>query len=603
MTTVAPAAQIPLPQGVAAPVAAAPGPATAAQSSSLYVGELLPEVNEAALYEIFNAIGPVSSVRVCRDAITRRSLGYAYVNFQNPADADRALETMNFEPIHGKSCRIMWCQRDPTVRRSGVGNIFVKGLDKTIDNKALYDAFSIFGNILSVKVVCDATGQSVGRGFVHFETAPDAQEAIDKADGTLLKDKKINVAHFKSRKERLEEHGRTEHQFKNVFVKNLGDADENAVKELFAPFGEITSMTVARDAENPNKTRGFGFVCFQEFESAKRAVDELNGKQIGNLTLYVGRAMKKVERSAFLRREYENRRKEHQQRSRGVNLYVKNLDEDVDDEKLRNTFSEFGVITSARVMRDEKNNSRGFGFVCYSTQEEATRAITELNSRMIGNKPLYVALAQPKEERRQQLNIQYRQRVVQFQRGPGFMQPNMFPPQQMMYIGGPVPQQFGARQPQGFYQQRPPGAPRYGQQFPPAQFPPQQQAGFPRGPRPQGGPYRANQPPRPNTRYSNQARNTQLGQPMLQAPQLAQAAQQLTSQLASAEPERQKQILGDALYPLVAERFPDVAGKLTGMLLQMDNSEILHLLEDTATLQQELEKANEVLRQHNLVAQ
>merc|ERR1712142_200954 len=369
------------------------------------------------------------SIRVCRDLVTRRSLGYAYVNFQQPADAERAIDTMNYDPIKGRPCRIMWSQRDPTLRRSGVGNIFIKNLDKNIDNKGLYDTFSAFGNILSCKISTDQKGQSRGYGFVHYETKEAAQEAIAKVNGMMLNDKKVFVGEFMSKKERLEKLGDRAKQYKNVFVKNFGDTlTEESLAEMFKAHGEITSCVVMTD--ETGKSKGFGFVAFDSHEAADAAADACDGMEIDGRKITVCRAQKRAERAMELKNKFEAQKMERINRYQGVNLYIKNLEDGIDDEKLRSEFSTYGTITSAKVMKDERGNSKGFGFVCFSSPDEATKAVTEMNGRILVTKPLYVALAQRKEERRAQLASQFMQRVSGFSLRPGTaMQSQIYQPQ------------------------------------------------------------------------------------------------------------------------------------------------------------------------------
>ena len=97
-------------------------------------------------------------------------------------------------------------------------------------------------------------------------------------------------------------------------------------------------------------------------------------------------------------------------------LCVKNLDDSVTDERLRQEFTLYGTITAAEVAVVE-GRSIGFGYVCFSAPEEAARAVTEMNGRIIGSKPISVfprrkprvllPFAQRKEDRNANLATQY----------------------------------------------------------------------------------------------------------------------------------------------------------------------------------------------------
>merc|ERR1712042_110996 len=321
-----------------------------------------------------------------------------------------------------------------------------------------------------------------------------AMNAIQKVNGMLLNEKKVFVGRFVPRKEREKELGEKAKKFTNVYIENFGeDLGDEKLKEVFSKFGKITSYKVVKEKDLPQhadgaeimadesgKNKGFGLVSFEDSESAEKAVDELNGVEMFGKTLYVGRAQKKAERQQELKKKFEQLKLERLNRYQGVNLYVKNLDDTIDDERLRKEFAPYGTITSAKVMNEE-GRSKGFGFVCFSSPEEATKAVTEMNGRYIVSKPLYVALAQRKEDRKAHLTSQYIQRMagmrmpqmssMQFQ--GGYYMPTMPQPQRFF-----TPAQMRA-QPRWTAQQT---IPRPGQ--PAMQMQPQMRGPRPGGPRP-----------------------------------------------------------------------------------------------------------------------
>ena len=156
-------------------------------TTSLFVGNLSKDVREEYLVEIFSVVGPIDSIEVVRDRVTRQSLGYAYITFSSAQDAERALDSLNYYTIKGRALCLVykWTQSFDV---SSFEIIFVKNLHSDVTSRDLLETFSQFGNILDCRVTVDEgpAGKSQGFGFVRFQTREEAKKAVKCTNGQKL---------------------------------------------------------------------------------------------------------------------------------------------------------------------------------------------------------------------------------------------------------------------------------------------------------------------------------------------------------------------------------------------------------------------------------
>jgi len=261
-----------------------------------------------------------------------------------------------------------------------------------------------------------------------------------------------------------------------------------------------------------------------------------------------------------------------------------------------------------------------------------------MNGRIVGSKPLYVALAQRKEDRKAHLTSQYMQRManmrmhqmgqfIQPGASSGYFVPTIPAPQRFYATGQMAPIRTSPRWPA----QTPvrPGAQGGATAFAGmtntyrATARPPNQAMTMRSninvPRPITGQQPPNMPGRPpagqsvlaaagnraaafkytaTMRNPPQAMGTLPAAPVQQAVHIQGQEPLTTTMLAAAPPQEQKQMLGERLFPLIQRMYAELAGKITGMLLEIDNTELLHMLEHNESLKNKVEEAVAVLQAH-----
>ncbi|XP_042402528.1 polyadenylate-binding protein 4-like isoform X2 [Zingiber officinale] len=371
-------------------------------------------------------------------------------------------------------------------------------------------------------------------------------------------------------------------KFCNVFVENLSESTTKEDLEfIFGKYGEITSAVVMTSEDG--KSKCFGFVNFEMPDAAAQAVHELNGQKFDDKEWYVGKALKKSERELDLRGNFHLHAREAFNKHQGINLYLKNFEDNIEDDMLRELFSGFGTITSCKIMREPNGASKGFGFVSFSAPEEAARALAEMNGKLIGGKPLVVALAQDKAERKAKLQPDFglQQQLIPGMGAGGALMPNLFAP---IVRQGQQRHRPSGRRARGAVQQMQQALIQ--QQMLPWDHVQRYAPGH-------------NIPdiPMPGV-VGGMISPCGMGGLGMQGVARSQPVpvRALTSALANATPRQQRMLLGEHLYPLVEQYVYDHAAKVTGMLLEMDPTEVLHLLEYPDALEAKVAEAMEVLR-------
>ena len=386
---------------------------TTQEKTMLYLTDLPYGINISDIQDFLSKYKD-SIVKVIPPEMTQRNLYKGTlaikVLFKDNASADNCRKEMNLRKFRKKSVRIMWEERDTTLRYNTKNNIYIRGIPKTTTPREVYEYFSKFGDIFSCKITEDEFGNHNGYGYITFYKNEDAEKAIEESKGkTIFGVDKLEIVHFQKRNERMI--NTIENNKEKIYINNLPEKYEIAeLNNLCGEFGKVETCNIFSDKIGKN----FGIVKFSNENEANEAVNKLNGKEIEKdgvkFKLIVQLYQTQFEHKQFLINESL---KIHQQKG-NCNLILKNIPLTVKEEDLEKIFKKFGNITSKRIeknlieKKDEKGKfelvSKGYGFISFETPEEAKKAKEEMDQKFLPgfegwNKPLIIEYFMTKNER------------------------------------------------------------------------------------------------------------------------------------------------------------------------------------------------------------
>ncbi|XP_047467769.1 ELAV-like protein 1a isoform X2 [Mugil cephalus] len=354
--------------------------------TNLIVNYLPQSMTQDELRSLFSSIGEVESAKLVRDKVAGHSLGYGFVNYLNPSDADRAISTLNGLRLQSKTIKVSYAR--PSSDTIKDANLYISGLPKSMTQKDVEDMFSRYGHIINSRVLVDQGTGTTGEWLPCF--------------------------FYKKKNKNKEKRIRTymSQQSTPVFLGGYADP----IQSRRSP-SSLSSLGVSR---------GVAFIRYDKRAEAEEAVKNLNGQKPPGaaepITVKFAANPNQVKNTQLISQLYHNQSRRfggplHHQAQRfrfspmGVDhmssmgsvsvpgsstsgwcIFVYNLGQDADESILWQMFGPFGAVTNVKVIRDfNTNKCKGFGFVTMTNYEEAAMAIASLNGYRLGDKILQVS--------------------------------------------------------------------------------------------------------------------------------------------------------------------------------------------------------------------
>ena len=308
------------------------------------------------------------------------------VLFKNYESANKCRTEMNLRKMRNKSIRIMWDEKDSSIRYNTKSNLYFKGIPQKITTREVYEYFMKFGDISSCKMTEDDNGNHYGYGYITYYNSDDAQKALENTKDKKIFDSNIfEISYFQKRNERLINSAEINKQ--KIYISNLPKnyTTEN-LSQLCKEYGEVKSCNIFID----NLGKNFGIIQFSSENEAKDVVTKLDGKEIEGVKLIVKLYQTKFEHKQFL----ENSTQRLNEQNSKCNLHIRNIPFTAKEDDLVKVFNKYGKVTSSRIEKNKIEKkvgdgrkvelvSKGFGYVSFDNPESAQKAIEDLNGKYL----------------------------------------------------------------------------------------------------------------------------------------------------------------------------------------------------------------------------